>query len=66
MIFAPIFGYMGDRFPRKYVMAVGIVIWSVMTYVGSLMNKDVSLLLQVFAPFDNFPGSMKWLIVVDN
>eukprot|EP00794_Sanderia_malayensis_P013800 gene13800-15245_t len=43
MIFAPLFGYMGDRFPRKYVMAAGILIWSLMTYVGSLMNEDASI-----------------------
>ena len=41
MMFAPIFGYLGDRYSRKYVMAVGIMIWSVMTFLGSLVHKDV-------------------------
>ncbi len=41
MIFAPFFGYLGDRYSRKYVMAVGVLIWSAMTFVGSLMEKDV-------------------------
>ncbi len=43
MIFAPLFGYLGDRYSRKYVMAVGVLIWSAMTFVGSLMEKDVSV-----------------------
>ena len=38
MIFAPIFGYMGDRYNRKYVMIVGITIWSVATLAGSFME----------------------------
>eukprot|EP00112_Aurelia_sp_Birch-Aquarium-sp1_P006531 Seg172.4 transcript_id=Seg172.4/GoldUCD/mRNA.D3Y31 product="Protein spinster 1" protein_id=Seg172.4/GoldUCD/D3Y31 len=40
MVFAPIFGYLGDRYSRKYVMAIGILIWSVTTFLGSLVNKD--------------------------
>jgi len=40
MVFAPIFGYLGDRFSRKLVMAVGISIWTVTTFSGSLMEKD--------------------------
>ncbi|XP_066932499.1 protein spinster homolog 1-like [Clytia hemisphaerica] len=39
MVFAPVFGYLGDRFPRKYVMAVGITIWSATTFACSLMGK---------------------------
>ncbi len=27
MIFAPLFGYWGDRFPRKPIMILGISIW---------------------------------------
>lgn len=40
MVFAPIFGYLGDRFPRKYVMAIGISIWSATTFAGSLMGRS--------------------------
>lgn len=40
MVFAPFCGYLGDRYPRKYVMASGIFIWSLMTFLGSMMNKD--------------------------
>lgn len=28
MIFAPIFGFLGDRFSRKLIMLVGILVWS--------------------------------------
>ena len=42
MVFAPAFGYLGDRFSRKIVMAIGISIWSVTTFSGSLMGRDVS------------------------
>lgn len=38
MIFAPIFGYLGDRYSRTKIMAVGIFIWSLTTLVGSFMN----------------------------
>ena len=43
MVFAPVFGYLGDRFPRKYVMAVGITIWSATTFACSLMGRTVWL-----------------------
>jgi len=28
---APIFGYLGDRFPRKYLMLLGVMVWSFAT-----------------------------------
>jgi MFS family permease len=28
---APIFGYLGDRFPRKYLMLAGVMVWSAAT-----------------------------------
>merc|ERR1711962_885989 len=40
MIFAPICGYLGDRYSRKYVMALGIAVWSLMTFAGSLMKEN--------------------------
>ncbi|XP_065054779.1 protein spinster homolog 1-like [Rhopilema esculentum] len=43
MLFAPFFGYLGDRCPRKYVIAFGMVIWSMMTLAGSFVqSKDVT------------------------
>lgn len=37
MLFAPIFGLLGDRYNRKYILAGGILFWSITTYVGSLV-----------------------------
>src|ERR1700677_2391021 len=28
---APVFGYLGDRYPRKYLMLAGVMIWSLAT-----------------------------------
>jgi len=42
MIFAPLFGYLGDRCNRKWVMVVGITIWSVATLLGSFMEDFYS------------------------
>ncbi|KAG5672595.1 hypothetical protein PVAND_002711 [Polypedilum vanderplanki] len=39
MIFAPIFGYLGDRFSRKAIMAFGITLWGATTLLGSFMNS---------------------------
>jgi len=38
MICAPVFGYLGDRYNRKYIMAFGVFLWSLTTFVGSYMN----------------------------
>jgi len=38
MICAPVFGYLGDRYNRKYIMAFGVLLWSLTTFVGSYMN----------------------------
>ena len=39
MVFAPMFGYLGDRYNRKWVMVVGITIWAVATLMGSFMTS---------------------------
>ncbi|XP_064551827.1 protein spinster [Drosophila montana] len=38
MIFAPLFGYLGDRYPRRLLMAVGVALWSTTTLLGSYMH----------------------------
>ncbi|VVC26629.1 Hypothetical protein CINCED_3A023943 [Cinara cedri] len=38
MICAPVFGYLGDRYNRKLLMAFGVFLWSLTTFVGSYMN----------------------------
>ena len=37
MIVAPIFGYLGDRYSRRWLMAVGVSIWIVAVLLGSFM-----------------------------
>lgn len=38
MICAPIFGFMGDRYSRRWIMALGVALWSATTLLGSFMN----------------------------
>ncbi|XP_058457620.1 protein spinster isoform X1 [Malaya genurostris] len=38
MVFAPVFGYLGDRYSRKWIMALGVFLWSTTTLLGSFMN----------------------------
>ncbi|XP_030379045.1 protein spinster isoform X1 [Scaptodrosophila lebanonensis] len=37
MVFAPLFGYLGDRHSRPWIMAVGVALWSTTTLLGSFM-----------------------------
>nr|XP_029711988.1 protein spinster-like isoform X3 [Aedes albopictus] len=39
MIFAPVFGYLGDRWSRKWIMALGVLLWSTTTLLGSFMTS---------------------------
>ena len=38
MVFAPLFGYLGDRYSRKAIMAAGVFLWSIFTLLGSFMS----------------------------
>jgi len=38
MVFAPLFGYLGDRYSRKAIMAAGVFLWSIFTLIGSFMS----------------------------
>ncbi|XP_054155454.1 protein spinster homolog 3-like [Oppia nitens] len=40
MIFAPLFGYLGDRYSRKLIMIFGILFWSVTTFIGSFVPQN--------------------------
>ena len=42
MVLAPVFGFLGDRYKRKYIMAAGILVWSGTVFASTLLNKDVS------------------------
>jgi len=41
MLLSPLFGYLGDRYNRKYIMAGGIFFWSVVTLAGSFIDEHV-------------------------
>lgn len=45
MIFAPVFGYLGDRYSRKWIMAVGVGIWVLAVLVGSFMEDFTAFLI---------------------
>ena len=45
MIFAPLFGYLGDRYNRKWVMVVGITVWALATLLGSFMEDFGTFML---------------------
>jgi len=38
MVFAPVFGYLGDRYNRRFLLTVGISFWSLSTLIGSFMT----------------------------
>jgi len=40
---APIFGYLGDRFPRKYLMLGGVMVWSLATAGSGFVHGFVHL-----------------------
>ena len=35
MICAPIFGYLGDRYSRRWIMILGVALWSATTLLGN-------------------------------
>ena len=42
---APIFGYLGDRMPRRWLIAAGVAVWSVGTLMSGHANAMTSLML---------------------
>jgi MFS family permease len=44
MLFSPVFGYLGDRFTRKYIITGGILAWACCTLLGSF-SVDYWMLL---------------------
>jgi len=38
MVFAPLFGYLGDRYNRKFIMSGGVFLWCLTTFIGSYMK----------------------------
>jgi MFS family permease len=42
---SPIFGYLGDRMPRKYLIAAGVATWSVATVASGLSHSLTTLII---------------------
>ena len=40
---APVFGYLGDRFPRKYLLLAGVMVWSAATAASGLARDFTQL-----------------------
>lgn len=41
MFLAPVFGYLGDRYDRKYIMIAGLIVWLVTTLGSSFAGREV-------------------------
>ena len=50
MLLSPIFGYFGDRYKRKYLIAFGLTLWSIFVLVGSFSVVRNKQLLTLLAP----------------
>lgn len=40
MMTAPVFGYLGDKYSRKWILVGGILFWCVAAFTGSIIPKD--------------------------
>lgn len=45
MLFAPAFGYLGDRYSRRWNMISGVALWSLTTFLGSYMDTYGTFML---------------------
>ena len=49
---SPFFGYLGDRFPRRYLVFAGALVWSVATFLTGFAGSLMTLILfRVFVGF---------------
>ena len=46
MVLAPVFGYMGDRYSRKWIILFGVSFWCLMTFSGSFVPRNVKTKLK--------------------
>src|SRR5947208_3437341 len=44
-VFSPVIGYLGDRVTRKYLLAVGVGIWSVATFASGMVESYAQMLV---------------------
>ena len=49
MVFSPIFGFLGDRYVRKVIMACGIFFWAGVTLAGSFVPKEVRIVTVLYS-----------------
>lgn len=47
MLTAPIFGYLGDKYSRKWILVGGIVFWSLAAFTGSIISKEHYILFYI-------------------
>ncbi|MFH4981650.1 hypothetical protein AB6A40_008359 [Gnathostoma spinigerum] len=40
MLFAPVFGYFGDRYNRRYILSVGLFVWIISVLSSSLVGRE--------------------------
>nr|CDS28448.1 protein spinster [Hymenolepis microstoma] len=40
MCLSPVFGYLGDRWKRKYLMIIGLSVWTLFAFVSSFVPSD--------------------------
>lgn len=40
MLTAPVFGYLGDKYSRKWILIGGIVFWSLAAFAGSIISRE--------------------------
>jgi MFS family permease len=43
MLLAPLFGYLGDRYKRKWIIVFGVSLWCLMTLLGSFVPPNVNI-----------------------
>uniref|UniRef100_A0A3B4ALP9 Major facilitator superfamily (MFS) profile domain-containing protein n=1 Tax=Periophthalmus magnuspinnatus TaxID=409849 RepID=A0A3B4ALP9_9GOBI len=41
LLFAPLFGYLGDRYNRKYIMMCGLVVWLITALCSSFVTENL-------------------------
>lgn len=64
MVLAPVFGYLGDRYNRKYLMCGGIAFWSLVTLGSSFIPREVRspTMARVHPPPPSLPHQSLWLL----
>uniref|UniRef100_A0A674MKX1 SPNS lysolipid transporter 3, sphingosine-1-phosphate (putative) n=1 Tax=Takifugu rubripes TaxID=31033 RepID=A0A674MKX1_TAKRU len=41
LLLAPVFGYLGDRYNRKYIMIAGLIMWTLTSFCCSFITESV-------------------------